>query len=180
MSKPQRPPAQITKKESKRKGRGFRRILTDRNHLIIGVFELFFRKNMGVRYFDKGTFIAILIGLLGMKFLLSFSLILRWFDGILGGFAMAEFMMPFPYPFCAFDAFILLCIPVGIYHLREQKRLRAEGIRINTDGMGYSRFAGLGKYLDSEYPQLAAYVYIEPLAAFALSFWALSHSFILG
>ena len=61
MSKLQREPAQITKKESKRKGRGFRRVLTDRNHLVIAVYELFFRKNMGVRYFDKGTLFIIII-----------------------------------------------------------------------------------------------------------------------
>jgi len=180
MSKPQRPEAQITKKESKRKGRGFRRVLTDRNHLVIGAFEIFFRKNMGVRYFDKGTLIAILIGLIGIKGLLNYLGIMKWISGIASALFLGLFEMPQPYPFCVLDVFILFCLGMGIYHLKEQKRLRAEGRRINTDYMGISRFGEIGKYLNKENPQFAAYVYVEPLIAFVVSFLALQHSFILG
>lgn len=180
MSKLQKEAAQITKKESKRKGRGFQRILTDRNNLIIGMFELFFRKNMGVRYFDRGTFFAIIIGLVGLKFLLTFFRSLAFLEGVVLNLLLGDELVP--YPLCyVLDGLILLCIGLGIYHLREQQRLRAEGKRINTDYMGTSRFVELGKYIDKENPQFGAYVYIEPLVAFIMSFLVFfNHSLILG
>jgi len=106
MSIHRNPQAQITKKESKRKGKGFRRILTDRNHLVIGVYELFFRKGMGERYFDKGTLGAIIIGLCGLKLLLSFPSFYLWITGTVvptsvSGVAPA----PASFPFCRFDIF---------------------------------------------------------------------------
>lgn len=180
MSVHRKPQSQITKKESKRKGKGFRRILTDRNHLIIGVYELFFRKEMGERYFDRGTLIAIIVGLCGLKCLLSFPSFYVWMTGAIVPTAISGVApAPASFPFCRFDIFILICLVLGIYHLRQQRKARAAGRRINSMFMGTSRFRKFGKFFNEKNPQFGAYLFIEPVVALFVSFIAISHSLFL-
>lgn len=140
----------------RRTARGF---FANRYILIVAVIEVFFRKYMGERYFTKGIFFAGLLGLLALHFWVSYPNFLS---------------------FVAYDFFIIAYVAMSFLHFSTLSKLEKMGIRQHSYYIGDSRFAFLGKYINSQNPNFAALVYIEPLVIFLLVLPIMSYSFLLG
>lgn len=140
----------------RRNARGF---FTDRYALAVAVVEVFFRKNIGERYFNFWVFFFAFLGLLALRFWVAF-----------GNF----------WSFTGYDVFLAAYLVLGFSHLATQKRLASQGQRIHSWYIGDSRFAFLGKYINSKNPDFAAYVYIEPLVIFLLVLPVLTYSILLA
>lgn len=128
----------------RRTARGF---FSNRYILIVAVIEVFFRKYMGERYFTRGMFFAGLVGLLALRFWVSY---------------------PNFFSFVSYDIFLIAYVAMSGLHFTTLSKLKNMGIRRHSYYIGDSRFAFFGKYLNSKNPNFAAWVYIEPLVVFLL------------
>lgn len=170
------------KGESKETGlRGF---LAARQNSQRAVFDMLFRRQLGENYFNRAIFFAVMITLVSLKFFLDFSAYKKWWNGEMIrkelGNRMVE-MVDAPFPFCVMDAFIILILISGIYHLIEQKKRKGQGIVVDSDFRGVSRFTALGKHLKPEAPEFGATLFIEPLIAFGASLLLFTqHSLTFG
>ena len=142
----------------RRTARGF---FSNRYILIVAVIEIFFRKYMGERYFTHGIFFAGLVGLLALRFWVSY---------------------PNFFSFVSYDVFLIAYVVMSGLHFTTLSKLKDMGIRRHSYYIGDSRFAFLGKYLNSKNPNFAAWVYIEPLVVFLLvvPIIMLTNSLLLG
>jgi len=165
--------------------RGIYRIITNRDHLIVAFYEMFFRRGLGERYFNKGVLFALIMGLMVTRFFLNFRELGAWFSSVIysGLFVSTDGLLGASadhYPFCAFDLFIVITLLLGMYHLYDQKQMIKAGVPLHSYFIGISRFAFLGKYFNSKNPHAGAYVYVEPFIALVFGFFCLGHNFVLG
>jgi hypothetical protein len=138
-----------------RTGRGFR---TNRYVLIVAIVEVFFRTNMGKRYFTFQLFFAGLVGI---------GLIRYW-------------MVPFYFQLDWFDLFTFSYILLGLYHLYSQRRLSARGVVEHSWYVGSSNFRFVGRFFNSREPNYFALLYVEPLALLLLAVVIFSYSLLLA
>ena len=165
---------------------GWRGFLAARQNSQRAVFDMLFRPQLGESYFNRATFFSVMITLVSLKLFIDFSAYKRWWRGemvsvphdTIEGILQSVVA---PFPFCVMDAFIVLIFFSGIYHLIEQKTRKKQGIVIDSDSRGISRFTTLGKHLKPEAPEFGATLFIEPLIAFVASLLLLTqHSLIFG
>ena len=163
---------------------GWRGFLASRQNAQGAVFHMLFRRQLGEKFFNRAIFFAVMLTLVSLKIFLDFSAYKKWWNGEMIrkelGNRMVE-MVEAPFPFCVMDAFIILILIFGIYHLMEQKSRKSKGIVVDKNFRGISRFTALGERLKPEAPEFGATLFVEPLIAMVASFllfW--THSFFFG
>lgn len=139
-----------------RTGRGF---LNNRYVLIVAIIEVFFRKNMGVRYFTLPLFFAGFVGICLIRF---------WMVG-------AHY-----FELNRFDLFTGAYILFGVYNFYLQQRNARSGVIFHSWYTGDSQFAFVGKFFKAKYPTLFAYVYVEPLVILILVLPIATYSILLA
>lgn len=139
-----------------------------RYSVLVTIVEVFFRKNMGVRYFTWRTCLGGLVLLLLIRFFYSYPYIkpelweymalkLYYVDGFIGAYLLLSF-----------------------YHFWQQSNYEAQGKDIHTFDIGDSRFFFIGKWFSSKKYAHITYRIIEPLILLLLVVPVLSISLLMG
>lgn len=161
-----------------------KKISSFRNAALVTLLEVFFRKDMGERYYSLKDFFQVLIGLAVLK---GFFYMFGSGDGsgiedLIGPAALfgVEETVRQAFPITEFDVFILIFIAMSGVHYLSVRRRKAEGRITHTYYMGDSRLAFIARLMKAERPHFAAYLYVEPLVVLLCVLPIFSYSLVLG
>jgi len=136
--------------------------------VLVTIVEVFFRYDMGVRYFTWRVFANGLISLALMRFVYAYPIIKH----SLGEYLALELYY--------FDAFALLYLLLSIRHFWKQSRYEKDMKIIHSYDMGDSHFFRVGRWFSkTKYPAIT-YRYLEPLILILLIVPVATFSFFLA
>ena len=139
-----------------------------RYSVVVTIVEVFFRKNMGVRYFTWRTCLGGLVLLLLIRFAYSYP------------YVKPELWQYMALKLYRVDVFIGAYLLFSFYHFWQQWHYKEKGKNIHTFDIGDSRFFFIGRWFSSKKYATITYRIIEPLILLLLVIPVLNISVIMG